>query len=307
LRRRRHRRELPDRPPGLTLALFRASTAMRGEAAARALCDALDDLATPPLASDVHDHDDGSGLWDVGGHFDGRPDPAGLALLARVHGAPDFTVTRIEARDWVAQVRAELTPVAAGRFIVHGSHDRDRVPAHRIGLEIEAAQAFGTGHHATTQGCLAALDRLARAGFRARRVADIGGGTGVLAMAAVLLWPAHAVAGDIDPVATATARANVAVNGLAARVTCVTAPGFRHPRLRRGAPYDLILANILAGPLRRLAPEFAAHQAPGGIAVLSGILARQARSVAAVYRAWGYVALSAPPTGDWSTLVLRRP
>jgi ribosomal protein L11 methyltransferase len=177
---------------------------------------------------------------------------------------------------------------------------------HGIGLEIEAAQAFGTGHHATTQGCLEALDRLARTGFRPRRVADIGAGTGVLAMAAAALWPVRAVAGDIDPVAAATARANAAANGLAARVACVTAPGFRHPRLRAGAPYDLIFANILAGPLRRLAPAIAAHQAPGGIAILSGILARQAPGVLAVYRGWGYCTLAAPEPGEWKTLVLRR-
>jgi ribosomal protein L11 methyltransferase len=279
---------------------------VRGEAAARALCDALDALPGPPLASEVHDHDDGSGLWDVGGHFDGRPDPAGLALLARLHRAADFAVARVEDRDWVAQVRAELTPVAAGRFVVFGGHDRGRVPVHRVGLEIEAAQAFGTGHHPTTQGCLAALDRLARGGFRPRRVADVGGGTGVLAMAAAAIWPVRAVAGDIDPVATATARANVAANGLAARIACVTSAGFRHPRLRAGGPYQLIFANILAGPLKRLAPELAARQAPGGVAILSGILARQAPGVAAVYRGWGYRPLPPPSRGEWTTLVLRR-
>ncbi len=214
-------------------------------------------------------------------------------------------MARVEDRDWVAQVRAELTPVAAGRFVVFGSHDRDRLPANRIGLEIEAAQAFGTGHHATTQGCLTALDRLARRGLVARRVADIGGGTGVLAMAAAALWPAAAIAGDIDPLATATARANVAANGLSRRVACVTAAGLRHPRLHAGAPYDLVFANILAGPLRRLAPQLAAHQPRGGVAILSGILARQAAGVAAVYRAWGYLPQDAVRIGDWTTLVLR--
>ena len=244
------------------MPLYRATTALKGEAAARALRDALDELDPAPLASELHDHDDGTGLWDAGGLFDGPPDVAGLALLARLHGAADFTVARVEDRDWVAQVRAELTPVVAGRFVVFGGHDRARIPANRIGLEIEAAQAFGTGHHATTQGCLTALDRLVRQGLVARRVADIGGGTGVLAMAAAAVWPALAIAGDIDPLATATARENVAANGLAGRVACVTAAGFRHPRLRARAPYDLIFANILAAPLRRLAPEVAAHQAP---------------------------------------------
>ncbi|HET9069349.1 MAG TPA: 50S ribosomal protein L11 methyltransferase [Amaricoccus sp.] len=288
------------------MPLFRATTALPGEAAARALRDALDDLHPAPLASDLHDHDDGSGLWDADGLFDRPPDAAGLALLARLHGAPDFIVARVEDRDWVAQVRAELTPVAAGRFVVHGSHDRARVAPNRIGLEIEAAQAFGTGHHASTQGCLLALDRLLRRGEVARRIADIGGGTGVLAMAATSVWPAVAVAGDIDPLATATARENVAANGLGGRVACVTAAGFRHPRLHAGAPFDLVFANILAGPLRRLAPDVARHHAAGGIAILSGILASQAKGVAAVYRSWGYRPEEPVRIGEWVTLVLRR-
>ncbi len=288
------------------MPLYRATTAIRGEAAARTLRDALDELDPAPLASELHDHDDASGLWDAGGLFDGKPDVAGLALLARLHGAPDFVVARVEDRDWVAQVRAELTPVEAGRFVVFGGHDRDRVALNRIGLEIEAAQAFGTGHHATTQGCLTALDRLVQRGLVARRVADIGSGTGVLAMAAASVWPARAVAGDIDPLATATARANVAANGLAGQVACVTAAGFRHPRLHAGAPYDLIFANILAKPLRRLAGDFATHHAAGGIAILSGILARQARGVTAVYRSWGYQLQETVRIEDWATLVLRR-
>ncbi|MFO1142981.1 MAG: 50S ribosomal protein L11 methyltransferase [Amaricoccus sp.] len=287
------------------MTLHRATTVVAGAPAAQALADALESLDPAPLATEVHDHDDGSGRWDVGGLFDAQPDTAGLALLARLHGVPDFAVARVDERDWVAQVQAELTPVAAGRFLVHGSHDRGRVPPGRIGLEIEAAQAFGTGHHASTQGCLTALDRLMREGRVIRRVADIGGGTGVLAMAAVSPRRASAVAGDIDPVATLTARANAAANGLGQRIRCVTAPGFAHPAIRSRAPYDLIFANILAAPLRRMAPAFAAHQARGGFAILSGILARQAPGVAAVYRGWGYVPKARIRIGEWTTLLLR--
>ena len=289
------------------MPLIRATTALLGEPAARAMRDDLDDLDPAPLASDMHDRDDGSGIWDVAGLFGGLPDTAALALLARLHSAPDFDVVRVEDRDWVAQVRSELTPVAAGRFVVYGSHDRHRVPSNRIRLEIEAAQAFGTGHHATTQGCLTALDRLVSAGLVAGRVADIGGGTGVLAMAAAKVWRSRAIAGDIDPLATETARANVVANGVAANVACVTAAGFRHPRLHGGAPFDLIFANILAGPLRRLAEELARHHAAGGIAILSGILARQAAGVTAVYRGWDYRPLDAVRIDGWTTLVLRRP
>jgi ribosomal protein L11 methyltransferase len=151
-----------------------------------------------------------------------------------------------------------------------------------------------------------ALDRLVRQGLMARRIADIGGGTGVLAMAAASVWPAVAIAGDIDPLATETARQNVAANGLAGRVACITAAGFRHPRLQAGAPYDCIFANILAGPLRRLAPELAAHHAVGGIAILSGILARQAGGVTAVYRSWSYLLEETVRMEEWATLVLRR-
>ena len=192
----------------------------------------------------------------------------------------------------MAQVRAELTPVVAGRFVVYGSHDRERIPPNWVGLEIEAAQAFGTGHHAThprlptrarPAGRGAACRPAGRGHRRRHRRPGDGGGRGLAG---------GAIAGDIDPVATATARANVAANGLAARVACVTAAGFRHPRLQAGAPYDLIFANILAGPLAARG-DLAAHQAPGGVAILSGILARQARGVAAVYRAWGY-----RPRGD---------
>lgn len=289
------------------MRLYHAVTALAGEAEARVLAEALETLPVPPLATEVRDHDDGSGLWDVGGHFDAVPDPGALALLALVHGAPDFAVTLVDERDWVAQVRSELTPVLAGRFVVYGSHDRDAVPSHRIRLEIEAAQAFGTGHHASTQGCLMALDRLARAEAAPRRVADIGAGTGVLAMAAAALWPsAELVASDIDPVATATARENAAANRLGARIRCVTAPGFRHPLLRARAPYGLIFANILAAPLKRLAPDLAAHQGPGGVAILSGLLTRQAPAVLAVYRAWGYRLVGRVVIGEWSTLTLRR-
>lgn len=279
-------------------------TALRGEPAAQALAEALE--ALDPLVTEVRDHDDASGLWDVGAHFDGKPDMAALALLAHLHGAPDFELSRVEDRDWVAQVRAELTPVEAGRFVVYGSHDRARIPVNRIALEIEAAQAFGTGHHATTQGCLIALDRLVRRGLVARRVADIGGGTGVLAMAAASVWPAFGVAGDIDPVATETARANVAANGLAGRIACVTAAGFRHPRLAEAAPYDLIFANILAGPLRALAPQLAAHGAKNGVVILSGLLSRQVPGVRAVYAGWGYRRLDEVRIGDWTSLTLQR-
>jgi ribosomal protein L11 methyltransferase len=285
---------------------FHATTTVAGAVRAEALSDALDALDPPPVASGVHDRDDGSGLWEVGAYFDSRPDAAGLAVLAAAHSAADFSVAPVGTRDWLAQVRAGLAPVEAGRFTVFGSHDRARVAPNRIGLEIEAALAFGTGHHATTRGCLLALDGLARAGRRHLRVADIGTGTGVLAMAAARLWRPRVLAADVDPTATATARMNLAANRAAAGVRALTAPGFRHPALHAGAPYDLVLANILAAPLRRLAPEVARHMAGGGILVLSGLLDRQAAGVLAVYGGWGFRRRRAIRLDGWTTLVLER-
>jgi ribosomal protein L11 methyltransferase len=288
------------------MTLHHATTAVPGAAAAEALADALDALEPPPTASGVHDRDDGSGVWEVGAYFEGRPDAAALAVLAAVHGAAEFAVAPVGTRDWLAQVRAGLTPVEAGRFTVYGSHDRARVAPNRIGLEIEAALAFGTGHHATTRGCLLALDGLARSGRRYARVADIGTGTGVLAMAAARLWPARVLAADVDPTATATARMNLAANRAAIRVRTLTAAGFRHPALHAAAPCDLVLANILAAPLRRLAPEMARHAARGGTVVLSGLLDRQAGGVLAVYRGWGFRRRAAVRLDGWTTLVLQR-
>ncbi len=288
------------------MTLYHAITDVKGKPAAQAIFDALDEVMPPPKASGLHDRDDGSNIWEISAYFEGRPDESLLALIAAAHGGTHFRVAPVGTRDWMAQVRAGLTPVRAGRFIVYGSHDREIIPSHLVGLEIEAALAFGTGHHATTQGCLIALDKLIRQGLWPERIADIGGGTGVLAMAAARIWPSRIIASDIDALATETAKANIRANGLTGRIRCVTAPGFHHPDLRDGGPYDLILSNILAGPLKRLAPDMARHTAPGGILVLSGILARQAASVEAVYRGFGFLRRDILRRGEWVALTLQR-
>ncbi|MDA0962559.1 MAG: 50S ribosomal protein L11 methyltransferase, partial [Proteobacteria bacterium] len=212
-------------------ATFTALTTLPGKQPAEALGDALERLDPEPHGIGVFEIEDGSGLWEVGAYFTDPPDEAALALLAAAFGAKPFAVSQLPETDWVAKVRRDLAPVRAGRFFVYGSHDADKVPDGVEPLLIDASMAFGTGHHGTTLGCLRALDRLAETGFVPARVADIGCGTAVLAMAAARLFPATILASDIDSVAVEVAQANLAANGLAGRVACIEAAGFDHPDL----------------------------------------------------------------------------
>ncbi|MEM9783949.1 MAG: 50S ribosomal protein L11 methyltransferase [Pseudomonadota bacterium] len=293
------------------MSTWTALTTLSEETAAQALAAQMEALLSPsPTGIGCFEIEDDSGRWEVGGYFTEKPDEVALAILAALHEARPFAVSKLNDRDWVAKVQRELHPIHAGRFTVHGAHDIDTVPGHRVSLVIEAAMAFGTGHHASTQGCLWLLDHLARrgwpAGRRPRRAIDIGSGTGVLAIAAAKIWRARVVAGDIDPVAVSTTRANVAVNGVSGLVQVMQASGFRHPIVRREAPYDLVLANILAAPLRRMAPDIARHLVPGGYAVLSGLLRSQAPTVMASFAAFGFARVSERRIGEWSALLLRR-
>lgn len=286
---------------------YSALTTLPGEEPARDLAAALEDLDDAPLGVGVFEIEDGSGLWEVGAYFEEAPDDIVLMILAEAWGAKPFAISELPEIDWVAKVRRELSPVEAGRFFVYGSHDADKVPAGRVALQIEATVAFGTGHHGTTLGCLRAFDRLFEAGLRPVNVADIGCGTAVLAMAAAAVLPeARVIASDIDRVAVDVAEANVAINGLDGRVECLEAAGFEHEALRAAAPFDLVFANILKGPLIELAPSMAAHVGAGGIAILSGLLVVQAESIIAAYEAEGFTLLSREDIGEWCTLVLRR-
>ena len=290
------------------MTIFSAITTLPGQAGAERLAAAVEGLEPAPYAVGVAEVEDGSGLYEVAAHFEAEPDGIALALLAAVAGARPFAVSQVPERDWVAHVRRELAPVEAGRFFVHGSHDAGRVPEGRIALLIEAAMAFGTGHHGTTLGCLRAIDGLGRAGFAPGRIADLGCGTAVLAMAAARLWPGSApvIASDIDPVAVEVAEANVAANGLAGRVRCLVAAGLGAEEIRAAGPFDLVMANILKGPLVLLAPEIGRQVRPGGFVILSGILNEQAEEVAGVYVREGFGAQSRGEIGDWTTLVMRR-
>ncbi|SDF60099.1 50S ribosomal protein L11 methyltransferase [Sulfitobacter delicatus] len=284
---------------------FTALTTLTGRDPAYALGEAMERLTPEPTGVGVFEVEDGSGLWEVGGYFEEEPDTAALAVLAAAMGAKDFTISELPETDWVAHVRRELAPVEAGRFFVYGSHDADKVPADCEPLLIEAAMAFGTGHHGTTLGCLKALDRLAEAGFHGKNVADIGCGTAVLAMAAARIWPETVLASDIDEVAVEVAQANVDANDLTGRVTCVEAAGFDHPTLAEAAPFDLVFANILKGPLVALAPDMAQALQPKGYAILSGILNEQADEVIEVYARSGINLTHRESIGDWTTLTLQ--
>lgn len=288
------------------MATYTAFTTLSGEAAASELGEALELLEPAPTGIGVFEIEDGSGLWEIGGYFVDPPDRAGLAILATIHQAKDFVVSKLDDRDWVAQVRRELTPVEAGRFVVYGAHDEDNIPRTKIGLRIEAAMAFGTGHHGTTQGCLLLLDHLVTTGFVPMSVADVGTGTGVLGMAAARVWPARTIASDIDPVATETATANIRANGFGRRIQTVTSVGFRHDSLRRMAPYGLVFANILARPLKRLAPDMARFTAPGSKVILSGLLNTQAAGTLSVYEGHGFSLQKRERVGEWSSLLLHR-
>jgi ribosomal protein L11 methyltransferase len=285
---------------------YTALTTLPDESRAQALGEAVEALDPSPVGVGVFELEDGSGLWEVGVYFTEPPDGIALTLMAAAHGAAEFVVSELPEIDWVAHVRRELKPVEAGRFFVYGSHDADKLPTGRIGLWIEAAMAFGTGHHGTTLGCLRAIDRLVSAGVAPARIIDLGCGTAVLAMAAAKVWPGAVLATDIDAVAVEVAAANVIANGLEGRVDCLEAAGFDHDLIRARAPFDLVIANILKGPLVELAPDIARRTAPGGRAILSGLLVDQADDVLAAYAAQGFSLAEREDVGDWATLELRR-
>ncbi len=285
---------------------FTALTTLIERSQAEALGEKLESLDPAPTGVGVFEMEDGSNLWEVGAYFVEAPDDVALAVLAAAYGAKPFVVSELPETDWVAHVRRELHPVEAGRFFVYGSHDAEAVPEGRVALLIEAAMAFGTGHHGTTQGCLEALERLIQAGHEKRNAVDIGCGTAVLALAAAKTWGQPVLASDIDAVAVEVALANVAANGEAGRVACVEAAGFDHSTLRNAAPYDLIFANILKGPLIELAPDVAAHLGTGGHVILSGLLNAQAGDVIAAYEAEGLRLEHRAEIGDWTTLTLIR-
>jgi ribosomal protein L11 methyltransferase len=268
-----------------------------------------DDVAVAAFENDA-------GQWAVEVTFAAAPDQNAIRELAKSGGVDpaDLRFAELSEKDWVAASLADLTPVRAGRFLVHGAHHRGRFPANLIGIEIEAALAFGTGHHGTTRGCLLALDHLLKLRRRAptrrasksadkKKVLDVGTGTGVLAIAAAKVLHSPIQATDIDPVAVRVADANARHNGVGTFVTNRVADGRRS--LPPG-PFDVILANILLGPLMRMAPSLARRLAPGGAIVLSGLLPSQASAALAAYRAQGLALERRMILENWATLIMRR-
>jgi ribosomal protein L11 methyltransferase len=277
------------------------------EAAAMRLADALEAaLAPAPVAVGLFEC--GQDRFEVFAHYETAPQREALiALIAAAAGGTGVGPLEIEAlapADWVTLSQAKRSKVVAGRFLIHGSHDRGTGPRRLLAVEIDAGQAFGTAHHATTRGCLLALDDLLKR--RAPRVVvDIGTGTGVLAIAAAKALKRKIIASDNDPVAAATATDNARKNGVAAYLTVVTADGFGHPRLRR-VKADLLFANLLERALYALAPQLRRHVAPGGMAVLSGLTETQARAIEARTRAHGFVLKKRIILEGWTTLIIAR-
>jgi ribosomal protein L11 methyltransferase len=278
------------------------------EATARRILDALSEAFDTTDAA-ISTEEEAAGSWIVAIHFRDPPSQTALrALVALAAGAEAgnaIVFDQVAAKDWVKASLEGLRPVAAGRFLVHGAHDRHRVPSNKIGIEIEAALAFGTGHHGTTRGCLLALDRILRI-RRPHRILDIGTGSGVLAIAAARVAHHPVLASDIDASAVRVARANARLNQAAATVSFVHAGGLAARNFRERAPFDLIFANILLGPIKRLAVPLTAHLAPGGYAILSGLLLAQAPAALTAYRAQGLRLVYRIELDGWSTLVLRR-
>ncbi len=282
------------------------------KAEAEALADSepqFDDVEVPPVLMTSEPDQYRPDEWQLDAYFGAEPDAALIAAVRALvpsAAAVEARIERVGDEDWVTMSQRWLEPIRAGRFFVHTAAYADDVPPDVIAFHIEASRAFGTGHHETTTGCLQMLDRWALAGKDFARIADIGTGTGLLAFAAHTLWPeAQVIASDIDPISIEVTAENMAVNGIGAgAIALAVADGMADPALAAAAPYDLLIANILAGPLIELARDFSAVVAPKGHILLAGLLASQADDVLNAYAARGAILAERIDLGDWSILGL---
>jgi ribosomal protein L11 methyltransferase len=274
---------------------------------------ALQDLLDPPPdALTIFEHkvgDDAPPVWRIEAYFsDERTASAIEAEISELLGerSPVFQSDDIPDLNWVALSQAALPPVRAYKFTVHGCHDRDRVPQGPNAILIEAGEAFGTAHHATTYGCLIAIDRASQT-QTFKNILDLGCGSGILAIAAARSWPHASIHGvDIDEQSIVVARENAGVNKVASRIRFTCGPGVSSPEVRRDIPFDLIIANILAGPLIVLSPDIRRSAAKGATVILSGILNRESARVIAAYRAQGFSLSTHQRYDGWSTLTLAK-
>jgi len=272
---------------------------------------ALAQIVPPPVLLTSERIEDDPTSWQLEAFFEGKPNSAALAAVQALvpsAAAVKPVAERIRDADWVTLSQAGIEPVAAGRFYVHTATNKGEVPQGAKAFRIDAGLAFGTGTHETTSGCLIALDRLKAQGAQVRNLLDLGTGTGLLAFAALHLWPrAYATASDIDPKSIEVTADNAALNGVAVgdgpgQVALAVASGMEHPLLIGRAPYDLIIANILAGPLVELAPTVGMALAEGGTLILAGLLDTQAETVAQAYRRQGLRLVGRTDRGNWPTL-----
>ena len=272
--------------------------------------EALSELFWPPadavsLTKDDATVEDGDSAWKLEAYFGDKPDMNAIrGALAPIGAFGDGVLEELPDIDWAAHALEGLGVVRCGRFVLYGVHDADKLPGEDgdISIRIDANQAFGTGHHPTTAGCLALLDRFA--GFAPKSILDLGCGSAVLAIAAAKLWGRHVLASDIDATSVAIAGENAALNGVADKVTTLTAAGFDHPDIAAAAPFDFVFANILAGPLAELAPAMGAHVAKNGRVMLAGLMTEQQAGVKAAYGKAGFRLINRLDQPTWPVLLL---
>ena len=261
-------------------------------------------LHVEAIAVTINETDETQALWETVGWFE-TEEEAVAARSTFINEAAQSAVVPVPERDWVRESLAGLAPVVAGRFYLHGSHDRSLRRSGGVALEIDAGTAFGTGHHGTTAGCLTALDAILKK-RKPKRILDLGTGTGVLALAASAATKVSALGTDIDPEAVRVAQLNAKLNGLGPLLEGLVAPGLHHPAIGRRGLFDLIFANILARPLAQLATGLSHLLAPGGDLILSGLTVDQERWIRAAYCGHGLSVSRSIRNGNWIALVMTK-